>query len=120
MGKINSYKDLIVWQRSIELVEEVYKITRQLPKFELYILASQMIRAAISIPANIAEGFGRNFKGELNRFCGISYGSALELETHLLICQKQYAEIDYKKTFSLLVEVQKMLTSFIIKSKNKT
>ena len=56
MGKIKTYKELTVWQKSMQLVSEIYKIAKQLPKFEVYILASQMIRAAISIPANIAEG----------------------------------------------------------------
>ncbi len=61
MGKIQTYKDLIVWQRAMQLIEEVYKIVKSLPKFEMYILGSQMVRAAISIAANIAEGWGRNF-----------------------------------------------------------
>lgn len=64
MPKIKTYKELIVWQRSMELVAEVYVIVKQLPKFELYILGSQMIRAAISILANIAEGWARNYRSE--------------------------------------------------------
>lgn len=118
MGKIQTYKDLIVWQRAMQLIEEIYNIAKSLPKFEMYILGSQMVRAAISIAANIAEGWGRNFKGELNRFFGIAYGSALELETHLLICRKQYEKIDFTKAFALLTEVQKMLSVFILKVKS--
>ena len=102
----------------MELVSEIYAIARQLPKFELYILCSQMIRAAVSVPANIAEGWARNYRAEFIRFLSIAYGSALELETHLLICQKQYPDLNYDKAFALLTEVEKMLSVFIIKLKS--
>lgn len=118
MTKISTYKELIVWQRSMQLVSEVYKIAKQLPKFEVYILASQMIRAAISIPANIAEGWARNYRGDFLRFLSIAYASALELETHLLICQKEYSDLNYEQAFVLLSEVEKMLSSLIIKLKS--
>ena len=88
MPKINAYKELVVWQKAMELVTEIYKIIKKLPKFELFILGSQMVRVAISIPANIAEGWARNYKAEFIRFLSITYASALELETHLIICQK--------------------------------
>ena len=119
MPKIKTYKELVVWQRAMELVGEVYKIVRRLPKFELFILGSQMVRAVISIPANIAEGWARNYKGEFSRFLSIAYGSALELETHLLICQKQYSDLNYEQVFKLLTEVEKMLSVLIIKLKSK-
>ena len=62
--KTNSYKDLIVWQKSLDLVHQIYKITKQFPKSEVYALASQMQRAAVSIPSNIAEGQSRNHRPE--------------------------------------------------------
>jgi four helix bundle protein len=78
---IRSYKELIVWQKSIALVKEIYLLTEKLPQSELYGLISQMRRAAISIASNIAEGYGRNSTKEYTQFYSISYGSLLELET---------------------------------------
>lgn len=107
--KIESYKDLIVWQKSIELVGDVYNITRQMPKSETFCLATQMQRAVISIPSNIAEGFGRKGSKEFVQFLYISHGSTLELETQIIVSKKLYPEIDYEKAEGLLIEVQKML-----------
>lgn len=115
---IKTYKDLIVWQKSIELVKKIYKISKQLPTEEKYILVPQMIRAAISISANIAEGWARNHKMEFIRFINISYGSATELETHLIIAKFQYAKVDYKEAESLVIEVQKMLSKLISNTKS--
>lgn len=113
-----SYQKLLVWQRAMELVEEIYTITNQLPKFEQYALSSQMIRAAVSIVSNIAEGWGRNTKLEFVRFLNISFGSACELETQLLVSQKQYLTINHQKAFEKLVEVKKMLVALIKSKKN--
>ena len=107
------YKQLIVWQKSIELVNEIYVLTRQLPKSETYGLSSQMQRAAVSIPANIAEGQTRNHLGEYIQFLGIAYASSAELETELIIAKKQYPNINYAMSESLLLEVQKMLNVLI-------
>ena len=74
MGNIKSYKDLIVWQKSIELVKEVFNLTRQFPKEETYGIVSQMRRAAVSIPSNIAEGSGRRFTKEWQQFYSIAFG----------------------------------------------
>lgn len=115
--KISTYKELIVWQKAIELVKEIYKIAKQLPKTEQFILVSQMIRAAISIPANIAEGWGRNHKIEFIRFLNIAYGSSTELETHLIIAKNEYPKITYNKAENLNSEIQKMLTSLVSKMK---
>ena len=81
-----SYRELIVWQRSMELVEEVYRISKKLPKEEIYSLSDQLRRAAVSIPSNIAEGQGRNSFKEFSRFIMIAQGSRAELETQLEIC----------------------------------
>ncbi len=83
--RTKSFKDLIVWQKSYKLVLEVYKATGGFPKFEIYGLSQQMRRSAVSIPSNIAEGYGRRHKAEYNHFLSIAYGSLLELETQFLL-----------------------------------
>lgn len=83
MNEIKSHKDLKVWQESMLLVEDIYSITSTFPKEEVFGLTSQMKRAAISIPSNIAEGSGRNGKAELMRFLYISLGSLSELDTQI-------------------------------------
>jgi len=82
---IESYRDLKVWQEGMQLVENCYRLTGQLPKEELFGLTSQIRRAATSVPANIAEGYGRQNKGEYMQFLRIGQGSLKELETHLLL-----------------------------------
>lgn len=82
---IQDYQDLLVWQKSMDLVTEAYKVVRLLPLNEQYGLSSQIRRAAGSVPANIAEGFGRWHKKEFVRFLLVANGSVKELETHLLI-----------------------------------
>lgn len=117
--KIKSYKELIVWQRSIELVEEVYKIINKLPKTEEYALSPQMRRAAIAIPSNIAEGYRRNGIKEFIQFLYIALGSSAELETQLLISAKIYPMINYQNANSYLEETMKMLSVMISKLKAK-
>lgn len=112
---IESYKQLIVWQRSIELVKEIYFVTDNFFKSELYGLVSQMRRAAISIPSNIAERYKRRGLGEYVRFLSISDASAAELETQKIISKDLYKNIDFKKAELLLEEVQKMLIVIINK-----
>ena len=114
-----SYKELDVWKKSMDLVDEVYNITRQFPKSEVYALASQIQRAAVAIPSNIAEGSRRNNTGEFVQFLGIANASAAELETQLLIAKRQYKELEYIKAEGLLLEVQKMLAVLISRLKAK-
>lgn len=83
--KTKSFKDLIVWQKSYKLVLEIYKIAKDFPRSENYGLSQQIRRAAVSIPSNIAEGYGRKHKTEYNQFLSIAYGSLLELETQYLL-----------------------------------
>ncbi len=85
MIRSRNYQDLIVWKKSIDLVSKLYSSTRAFPKEELYGLTSQIRRAGVSIPANIAEGQGRNSRGEFRQFLGIAQGSLAELETLLII-----------------------------------
>src|SRR3990167_3438411 len=111
MGYLKSYKELIVWQKAMQLVEEIFILTDDFPKSEIYGIISQMRRAAISIPSNIAEGYGRKSAKEYYQFYSIAYGSALELETQLIIAKKLRLtnEKYFYKAENLLEEVLKML-----------
>jgi four helix bundle protein len=88
MTAINSYRDLIVWQQAIDLAAAIYRSTRKWPREELYGLTQQARRAAVSVPANIAEGNGREARGSYVQFLRISQGSLKELETHLIIARR--------------------------------
>ena len=88
MDKIKSHKDLKVWQESMTLVTQIYKISEDFPKHEIYGLTSQIRRAAVSIPSNIAEGAGRKGDNEFKRFLFIALGSLSEVETQLEISQR--------------------------------
>ena len=110
---LKSYKELIVWQKSISLVKSIYKITNEFPKSELYGLSSQMQRAAVSIPSNIAEGYSRKNLKEYIQFLHIAYGSSAELETQLIIAKELYPNPDYQSADLFLVEVRKMLNVVI-------
>ncbi|MBF2056612.1 MAG: four helix bundle protein [Cyanobacterium sp. T60_A2020_053] len=93
MIEVKSYRDLAVWQKSMDLVVNCYQLTSQFPKTEIYGLSSQIQRASVSIPANIAEGKGRNYLGDYIRHLSIANGSLKELETHLLIVERlEYIE----------------------------
>ncbi len=89
-----SYKDLVVWKKSMGLVMQVYRVSRKFPKEETYGLTSQMRRSAVSVPSNIAEGSGRRSSGEFRQFLIQARGSLLELETQLQIAEN----LDYLKT----------------------
>ncbi len=106
-----TYKDLIVWKKAMDLVTHIYRITREFPREELYGLVSQMRRAAVSIPCNIAEGRRRGTKMDFMQFLRISYGSGSELETQIELCKRisPMKELDYKEAESLLNEVMRML-----------
>ncbi len=111
MSSIKSYKDLIVWQKSIELVGEVFKLTSNFPKTETYGIVAQMRRAAVSIPSNIAEGSGRRFSNEWSQFYSFAYGSTLELETQLIISRdlRLAPKESFIQSFNLIEEVSKMI-----------
>lgn len=120
-NKIQSYKDLIVWQKSMGLSVLVYKLTDNFPKPEMFGLVSQIRRAVVSIPSNIAEGWARKGLGEYLQFLYISYASAAEVETQLILGKElgfgkleKYGEIE-----DLLLEVQKMLFVLIKKLKGR-
>jgi len=111
--KIESYQDLVVWQKSMDLVELTYKIVAKLPLNEQYGLTSQLRRAAVSVPANIAEGFGRWHAGEFLRFLLIANGSVKELETHLLIAVRLHfiQSNDIETSMQVAKEISKMIFS---------
>ena len=114
---IKSYRDLNVWQKSIDLVKEIYTLTRKFPQYEVYALANQLQRSAVSIPSNIAEGQARQHTGEFRQFLYVSLGSAAEVDTQIVIAQRlgyiTPAEAD--AIAGRVVEVQKMLHGLIAK-----
>lgn len=120
MGSIQSYKQLIVWQKSMDLAEMIYKVTDKFPKSELYGLISQARRAAVSIPSNIAEGYGRKSPKEYGQFYSIAYGSTLELETQIALANRlNFLDEEVLKNInSLIEEISKMLHVMISKTKS--
>jgi four helix bundle protein len=110
---VKSFNELIVWQKSIELVEQIYIITRDFPKDEIYCLTNQIRRSAISIPSNIAEGQARKTTKDFLNFLSIAQGSRAELETQIIIANRLGYIEDNKaeQLFSTLTEIAKMLFS---------
>ena len=114
-GRSNSYRDLIVWQKSMELAKETYLLTKIFPKEELYGLISQMRRCAVSVPSNIAEGKGRGSDKEFIRFLRISLGSLYELNTQLELSHNLNYTKNTDTIFDLSFEIEKMLNALIAK-----
>ncbi len=114
-SSLRSYKELIVWQKAIQLVEEVYAITGAFPRDEVYGLTSQMRRSAVSVPSNIAEGQGRATKGEFIQFLCHARGSLYELETQVVIARR----LDYlsseteARVTSKITEVARILNGLL-------
>lgn len=113
MSNTKSFKDLIVWQKSRDLAILIYKLTEQFPKAEIYGLTSQMRRAAISIPSNIAESYHRFHQKEKQQFLAIAFGSGSELESQIEIAKILFPRLDYFKAENLLSEVMKILNNFL-------
>lgn len=112
---VQSFKQLIVWQKAMLLVEAIYIASAKLPNAEQFGLTSQMRRSAVSIPSNIAEGKKRKTKKDFVQFLRISDGSAAELETQILLAKRLYTATNFVKCEELLDEVQRMLTVMIQK-----
>ena len=112
---IRNYRDLEAWKESMDLVEDVYKITKSLPAEELYGLRSQIRRAAVSIPSNVAEGHGRKGTGEYLHHLSIAKGSLTELETQLILCVrlKYFSRESLKPVWQQAQLVGKLLTGLI-------
>src|SRR5689334_16808835 len=111
--KVQSYRDLLVWQKAMVMVVECYKFVSSLPKNETYGLTSQIQRAAVSIPANIAEGHGRDHLGDYLRHLSIANGSLMELETHILLVHHlAYQPMEeLKPILCLTSEIGKMIAA---------
>lgn len=117
---VNSFRDLIVWQKAFALSIVIYKITETFPKEDLYGLTSQVRRSAISIPSNIAEGRHRGTRKDFTQFLRIAYGSGAELETQIEIAKalEKVSQGDYLKIIEALTEVMKILNVMIKKLSN--
>ncbi|MFN4978827.1 MAG: four helix bundle protein [Pseudanabaena sp.] len=113
MSEIQSHRDLIVWQKSMDLVVQVYRLSDRFPKVEMYRMTSQITRAVVSVPANIAEGNARGTRKDYANFLAIAKGSLMETETFLMLAVR----LDYltpqevNPTLNLIVEISKMLTA---------
>ena len=111
--KVKSYKDLIIWQKSIDLVVEVYQVVKRFPREELYSLSDQIKRSAVSVPSNIAEGQSRQHTAEFRQFLYIAFGSLAELDTQLIIANR-LDFIDAKNNELLsarIIELRKMIST---------
>ena len=114
---VRNYRDLIVWQKGMDLVVSVYHVSNAMPKEEIYGLTNQMRRAAVSIPSNVAEGYGRKSDRELLRFLGITQGSLCEMETQLTLAERLgflKAE-DLAPVFEQATDVTKLAAAFSAK-----
>ena len=112
---MNTFREIKVWQKAMNFVTKLYKNTRSFPQEELFGLTSQMRRSAVSIPSNIAEGFGRKSTNEFKRFLQISMGSLFELQTQLEISKNIdfLAESEYNELYQDSREIEVMFSSFI-------
>ncbi len=110
-----SYRDLLAWQKAMELITQIYRVSQKFPSEELYGMVSQMRRAAVSIPSNIAEGQGRLTKGEFIQFLGNARGSLLELETQILVAQNLHYldEPTLKNLLGLTSEVGRLVNGLL-------
>ncbi|MBD2512063.1 four helix bundle protein [Nostoc muscorum FACHB-395] len=117
MSEINDFKDLKIWQKGIDIAEKCYFLTKLFPKEELYGMVQQIRRSAASIPANIAEGYGRRSTAEYIRFLNIAQGSLNELETHIILSQRVglCSQTDIESIILLLREESRMIIALIKK-----
>ncbi len=117
MSELKGYRDLIVWQKAMDLAEAAYQLARSFPQVEEYRLTNQLLRAAASIPANIAEGSGRGTRKDFAHFVAIAYGSLCETETHLMLVVRvglaQRSEVD--PLLSLCREIGRMLNALRVR-----
>jgi len=109
-----AYRKLAAWQKAMELVDEIYRVTKELPTEERYGLCSQLTRAAVSVPSNIAEGYGREHRGDYVRHLSFARGSLMEIETQLIICARNHLEREQLLTaWQIAQETGKLLTTMI-------
>jgi four helix bundle protein len=113
----HNYKELIVWQQSRILVKEVYHVTKDFPREEMFGLTSQIRRAAVSVPSNIAEGFGRGTNAQIKQFLNIAHGSLLEVDTQIILSfDLEYINNNQLETFSQKISsISKMIDALSLK-----
>lgn len=113
--KVRNYRDLVVWQKGIDLVKDVYQLTKQFPNHERYALANQLQRAAVSVPSNIAEGQARQHTKEFRQFLYISLGSLAEVDTQIVVAQEltYITAEEAHSLFQKITPLKKMLHSLI-------
>jgi four helix bundle protein len=118
--KLNSFKELVVWQKSIDLVIDIYKVLEKFPSTEIYGITSQLKRAMVSIPSNIAEGSKRGTRKDYSNFLRIAIGSTAEVETllELSIRLNYINKEEGDRLYNRVIEIQKMLSTIIFKLKN--
>ena len=111
--RITSHRELVVWQKAMDLVVQVYRLSSRFPPDERYRLTSQITRAAASVPANIAEGHARSTAKEYSRFLSIAKGSLMETETFIMLAVRlgYLSEYQAAPTLNLVTQVSKMLTA---------
>ncbi len=116
-GKVRNYRELIVWQKAMDLVELVYQATKLFPKEEVYGLTNQVRRAAVSIPSNIAEGQARNSTAQFKNFLSIAQGSRAEVETQIIIAQRlgYILPQEANQILNLSEEIKRMIHSLVAK-----
>lgn len=114
---IKSFRDLIVWQKAMELVKYIYTTTSRFPSSEKYGLTDQVRRSAVSIPSNIAEGYGRSYTNDYTRFLQIARGSLFEMETQIEIAfsLNYLSDQEYSTVINSSTEIEKILNSLIKK-----
>ncbi|MDJ1174362.1 four helix bundle protein [Roseofilum capinflatum] len=117
MSEIKDFKDLMIWQKGMDIAEKCYYLTQNFPREERYVMVDQIRRAAASIPANIAEGYGRRSRGDYARFLNIAQGSINELQTHLILSERVdlCTNKDIETILSLLQEETRMIAALIKK-----
>jgi four helix bundle protein len=113
----DSFRDLVVWQRAVQMSVAIYRFTERFPKEEIFGLTSQLRRAGVSVASNIAEGYGRMSSGEYKQFLGMARGSVLEVQTQLVIARElKFGELDsLNRAEGLSEEVGKMLAAILKK-----
>ena len=119
---IQSFRDLVVWQKSIDLVTKIYQLSKEFPKEEIFGLTSQIRRAAVSIPSNIAEGRGKSTKGEFQQFLHHSRGSLAEVETQIIIAQNlgYLSNKETEQVIDMTSEIGRLLHGLITSIKKKS
>jgi four helix bundle protein len=118
---METHKQLIAWQKSVDLVVAIYTLTQQFPPDERFGLVSQIQRSVTSIPSNVAEGLGRKSDGDFARFLCIAYGSSSELETQILVSYRLnfINEKEYNEINGMITEIRKMLNKLISRLRAK-